>query len=162
MPITSDVCRNSDSRVNRLGFSRIARQIACTAVRQCPRVLNIFAASDLKPNSGRRRPPKKRLEMRFKPLRKVGLSYPNKRIAETSSITASSTQSPTEAVEPDDTHKEGLRSVPNRFPMACRSVPTSRPQGLNGKRAGRVARHGDILGLPSQPLFPAASSELNE
>src|SRR5262245_66652081 len=79
---------------------------------------------------------------RPKTLRDIGWRLPNVLIGETGSITASRTQSHTEAVESDEKHKEAIGSVPNRLPMACRPVPTSRPQGLNGKRAGRVASHG--------------------
>src|SRR5262245_62412192 len=91
---------------------------------------------------------------RPKTLRDIGWRLPNVLIGETGSITASRTQSHTEAVESDEKHEEAIGSVPNRLPMACRPVPTSRPQGLNRKRAGRVASHGDILGLPSRPLSP--------
>src|SRR5262245_17875713 len=78
---------------------------------------------------------------RPKTLRDIGWRLPNVLIGETGSITASRTQSHTEAVESDEKHKEAIGSVPNRLPMACRPVPTSRPQGLNGKRAGRIAAY---------------------
>src|SRR5215831_8874658 len=75
---------------------------------------------------------------RPKTLRDIGWRLPNVLIGETGSITASRTQSHTEAVESDEKHKEAIGSVPNRLPMACRPVPTSRPQGLNGKERGEL------------------------
>src|SRR5262245_37462647 len=65
------------------------------------------------------------------------------------------TQSHTEAVEPDDKHT-------NRFPMACRPVPTSRPQGLNvGGLHPAAARAGssNLAPPPSGAFFHLRPSQ---
>ena len=135
--------------MNRLGLSRIGRQ----SLRLSADVLACRTLS----SSRSRRPTAADLRIRdaFQAVAEGWFEPAKNRIAERGSITRPH-QKPV--------HIHSSRTMTNTKrsseAYACRPMPTTRPQGLNGKRAGRVVRNGDILGLPSRPLFPSASSEL--